>query len=321
MLLDLLALSILVVFAAFGAWRGGLATGAGVVTLLLAYAAGVIGAQQFGAPVGARLGAAAILGPVAAGTGCFLLVFVVCAVLARIALRWDRGRLGDEPRTACDRMAGAVFGMVRGGLVVLLLSILVTWLDAARDMGLVPGLEAVPQTERSAVGEATSRVVERAVSAALGDEGEGAGTRVVARVAARPGVALESFRSVMDDERIDAVQRDKMFWVLVENGAGERAINQASFYSIVHDEGMRGRLADLGLVSPEAAADPEVFRRTMAETLTEIGPIVARLRNDPEIHRLAMDPEIQALLESGNTLALMTHPEIQRIVSRVTAAP
>lgn len=320
MALDLIALTVLVVFAGLGAWRGGLATGAGVMTLVVSYGAAALGAQQLGAPVGARLGSASILGPVVAGTAVFLLAFAVLGVVSKILLRWDRGRLGDEPRTACDRLAGALFGLVRGGLVVLLLSILVTWLDAARDMGLVEGLGLVPQTERSAVGEATSRVVEGAVSAALGEDEDSPGGRVMARVAARPGVALESFRAVMEDERLQAVQHDKMFWILVENGAGERAINQASFYPIVHDEAMRTQLADLGLVSAEAAADPEAFRRTMAATLTEIGPVVAELRNDPELQELASDPEIRALVESGDTLALMGRPEIRRIVGRVTAA-
>jgi len=319
MALDLLAIGLLLAFSAFGAWRGGVASGAGVVTLVVAYTAGVIGAQQLGATAGARLGGAAMLGPVVAGTAAFVLAFLVCGIAAKILQRWDRGRLGDEPRTACDRLAGALFGAVRGALVVLLLSIGITWLDAARDMGVLPGLEAVPDAERSAVGEATSRMVEGAVTAALGDGEDSAGARVMARVAARPGVALESFRSVMEDPRVQGLQQDKMFWVLVENGAGERAINQASFYSIVHDERMRAQLADLGLVSPEAAADPAVFKQTMARTLSDVGPMIGRLRNDPELQQLALDPEIQALLQSGDTMALVTRPEIQRIVSRVTS--
>ena len=125
---------------------------------------------------------------------------------------------------------------------------------------------------------------------------------------------------MLEDPRIRAVQRDRLFWVLVENGAGERAIHQASFYEIVHDDEMRSWLADLGLVSAEAAADPAVFRDTMAETLAEAGPMLAKLRNDPELGKLAADPEIKALLESGDTFALATRPEIRRIVSRLTAA-
>lgn len=320
MLLDLIAALVLLAFVALGAWRGGLATGAGVVTLVVSYLAAAVGAQQLGGAVGARLGGASILGPVVAGSLVFIVTFVLCGVVTAVLKRWDRGRRGDEPRGACDRMAGGLFGLARGVLVVFLISILVTWLDAARDMGVMEGLGAVPDAEKSVVGEATSRVIEGAVSAALAEGDGSTGARMMARVAARPGDALESFRAVMEDPRIQAVQQDRMFWVLVENGAGERAINQASAYSIVHDDAMRQQLADLGLVSDEAAADPDVFRDTMAATLTEVGPMVAQLRNDPELKKLASDPEILALLESGDTMALVARPEIQRIVSRVTAA-
>lgn len=320
MLMDLLALAILGLFAAFGAWRGVLATGAGVVTLVVAYGSAGLGATVFGRAVGAHLGGASMLGPVVAGSGIFVLVFVVLGVFAKILQRWDRGRLGDEPRTACDRIGGAGFGLLRGALVVLLMSVLLTWLDAARDMGLLKGMDGLPDTTHSRVGEATSRVIEHAVEAATDPDEASPGARMMARVAARPGVTLASFQSVMDDPRVQAVQRDRLFWTLVENGAAERAINQASLYSIVHDEEMRTRFAELGLVPPEAAGDPEVFRRTMASTLNEVGPIIASLRNDPELAQLAEDPEIQALVQSGNTLGLMTRPEIQRIVARATAS-
>ena len=316
--MDLLAISILALFAAFGAWRGVLATGAGVVTLGVAYASAAFGAVWFGSTVATQLGSASMFGPVVAGTGIFVIVFLILGIVSKILQRWDRGRLGDEPRTACDRLGGAFFGVLRGSLVVLLLSILLTWLDAARDMGILQGFDDLPQSEHSRVGEATSRVIETAVAAAT-DDASTPGARMMARVAARPGVTLASFKSLIEDPRIQSVQSDRLFWVLVESGAGERALNQASVYSIVHDEELRAQFADLGLVPREAADDPEVFRRTMAATLDEVGPMIATLRNDPELSRLAEDPEIQALVQSGDTLSLVSRPEIQRIVARVTA--
>ena len=267
MTLDLIAVLILALFATLGAWRGGLASGAGVVTLAVSYLAAAIGARQLGGAAASSLGGAALLGPVVAGSLAFAVTFVLCGVVTAVLERWDRGRRGDEPRGACDRTVGGLFGVVRGALVVLLVSILATWLDAARDMGVLPGFDAVPDAERSVVGEATSRVIEGAVSASLGGADGSPGARVAARMVARPRAALESFRSVLEDPRIRAVQRDRLFWVLVENGAGERAIHQASFYEIVHDDEMRSWLADLGLVSAEAAADPAVVRAPMAATL------------------------------------------------------
>jgi hypothetical protein len=219
-----------------------------------------------------------------------------------------------------DRIGGGVFGMLRGGLVVLLLSLLFTWLDAARDMNVMQGLESFPQTENSRVSDATGDLIEGLIASSL-SEGESApGARIIGRIIARPTATLGQIQALLEDERLQELQDDKLFWVLVENGAGERAINQSSFYRILHDEEMRGRMAQVGLVSEAAARDTDVFRIEMAAMLDELGPRIKGLREDPELLKLADDPEIVAMLQAGDTLALMTHPGIRRVVTRVAAA-
>jgi hypothetical protein len=81
---------------------------------------------------------------------------------------------------------------------------------------------------------------------------------------------------------------------------------------------MRGRFVDLGLVGPEARENAELFRDAMAGVLSEVAPRVQRLHQDPEIRAMARDPEIIALVESGDTLRLIAHPRIQRVVDRVS---
>jgi hypothetical protein len=199
----------------------------------------------------------------------------------------------------------------------------VTWIDAARDMGVLQGFAAVPDVEHSRVSGASSALVKSAVESALAGSG-GEGTpeaRVMASIAARPGESLEAVQSLLDDDGIRALQSDEFFWVLVENGAGERATNQASFYRLLHDPEIRRKLAALGFVGSEAVDDPEVFRSEMERMLSELGPRLKGLREDPELRALAHNPEILALLESGNTLGLVTHPDFRRVVARVSARP
>jgi membrane protein required for colicin V production len=319
MALDLIALGILGLFVALGAWRGALASGSGLISIVVSYVAAALAAGRMGPEVATRFGLPGMFGPVLAGSLAFCLTYAVCSVVALILKSWDKRRRGDDPRGGLDRMGGAFFGALRGGLIVLLLSVLATWVDAARDLGVLDGLQGAPDTEGSRVSEAAGALIESAVEAAMSDSGAevSPAARVVARMAARPGPALASVQELLDDESIQALQEDRMFWVLVENGAGERAINQLSFYSIVHDPEIRQRLADLGFISEEQARDPEAFRMAMAIMLSRLGPRIQGLRNDPEIRRLAENPEIVALLQAGDTFALMTHPDIQRIVTRV----
>jgi len=320
MSLDLIAALILLLFVGLGAWRGALATGAGVVTLGISYLAAIMAAQSLGTGMAETFGVPGVLGPVVAGSIGFALAFIVCSLVTWALKRWDRGRRDGLPRSAFDRMGGAFFGALHGGLVVLLISLLVNWLDAARDMGVLTGLDGVPQTEDSAVGEAAGRLIEEVVEAALtdSDSEHAPAARMMARIAGRPGDTLQSFQQIVEDDRVRRLSEDKLFWTLVENGAGSSAINQASFYSIAHDEDMRARMADLGLVPAAAVEDPQVFRAAMGEMLDEVGPKLKGLRDDPEIQRLAEDPEIVQMLQNGDTFALLSHPDIQRLVERVS---
>ncbi|MBW2271723.1 MAG: CvpA family protein [Deltaproteobacteria bacterium] len=321
MLLDIVLASVLALFVFMGARRGALAAGAGVVALVLAYGVGVYAATHFGAVLSEDLDLPGLLGPPLAGSIGFLLAYVVCGIAASLLKARERAWRGDEPRPGLDRAVGGLFGALRGSLVVLLLAWLGIWLDAARDLGVSDAFAAMPDASASRVAGITQSVVEGAVASALESSGKasGSGARMAGRMVARPSETLQSLQSLLDDERIRALQEDHFFWTLVESGASERALNRRTFYVISHDEQMRERLAELGLISEEAARDVGVFRSDALTVLEEVGPRVKGLTEDPEIQRLAHDPEIVAMLESGDTFGLLGHPEIRNLVARVSA--
>lgn len=319
MLLDVILVSFLAAFVAVGAWRGALTAGTSVVALLLAYGGGILAAQHLAAPLADRLAIAELYAGAVAGTLGFVATFVVTGLLGSLLRSWDRTRLGDEPRSALDRVMGGVFGGLRGLLVVLLLSWLAIWLDAARDLGAIEGIDRIPQTEDSRIAGATRAAVAEVVGLALVEDGDTPepGARLMAQLAANPGPALSGLKSLLADPKIAELQQDGLFWTLIENGASERALNRLSFYRISHDDEMRGRLADLGIVSGVARDDIEAFRDEARVVFDEVGPRLKGLREDPELQQLAHNPEIVSLLESGNTLALLNRPEIQSLVDRI----
>ncbi len=320
MLLDGIALVFFAAFVGLGAWRGALVSGTNVVALLLAYGGGILAAGHLAEPVAQRLGVAEFYGAAAAGTLGFMGAFVVAGLLGSLLRSWDATRLGDDPRSGLDRAFGGLFGALRGGLVVLLLSWLAIWLDAARDLEAISGLESLPETERSAVANVTRSAVAGVVGMALEEGGETAkpGARLMAQLAANPGPALSGLKDLLADPKIGELQQDKLFWTLIENGASERALNRLSFYQVSHDDAMRERLADLGIVSSDARVDVEAFRDEARAVFDEVGPRLKGLREDPEIQQLARNPEIISLLENGDTLALINRPEIQSIVDRIS---
>jgi membrane protein required for colicin V production len=316
MFLDLMFIGILLVMAGLGAWRGAAVTGAGLAGLVFGYVGAGLAAMILSSWVARTLVVPALLAPAVAGTIGFVVTWLLVSSAAEILVAWDKQRVNFQGRGPIDRGLGGVFGLARGSLIVVLLALFASWLDAARDFGAVDGLAAMPDAGTSSVAAAAGNLVEVAVSTALADSGPAG--EVAARITARPGVALGSVQSILDDDRLTDVFEDRLFWTLIMNQDIHYAMNRNSIRSIVKDPVMRGRFADLGLVEENAREDPELFRGAMADVLNEVGPRISRLHQDPELAELARDPEIIQLVESGNTLALISHPRLRKIVERVS---
>ncbi|MGI9432742.1 MAG: CvpA family protein [Myxococcota bacterium] len=317
MILDLILIAILFLMIGLGAWRGAVVSGSGLFSLILGYVGAIFAASTGSEWVAKTLVVSSLAAPAIAGTLGFVVTWLFVSSIAGVLIAWDKERIDGMGRGIVDRSLGGFFGLARGGLIVVLLAILMSWLDAARDLGAVDGLAALPDAESSALAGASGNLVEAAVSKAFADAGPAG--EIAARLTARPGQALGSVQTIIEDERVTGLFSDSMFWTLIQNDSIDYAMNRGAIRDIVNDPEMRGRFADLGLVDEAAREDRTVFRDAMAGVLTEIAPRIERLHQDPELKALGSDPEIVALLESGNTLALINHPRIQSIVERVSA--
>lgn len=301
MWLDVVALILLGVFIGMGCLRGALASFIGLAALVAAYAAAVAAGPALGSalPLGDEL--PAIFGVALAGCGIFLLVYLSIAIAGKLALR-------------PDRFLGGFFGGVRGAFVVLLVSWLALWLDALR----ATGSAVTPSVADSAAAHATSQVVEASVGAAMA--GSGPQGQFVARIAARPALAVDELQRVLENPRFEALREDASFWSYVEAGSVDTATGRVSFRDLAQDAQLRQELAALGLVTPEAAENEAAFTAAASDVLREVGPRLHTLREDPALKELAEDPEVAAMLRSGDYLGLLAHPGFRQLVSRVASA-
>jgi len=214
-----------------------------------------------------------------------------------------------------DRFFGGLFGAVRGAFVVVLVSWLVLWLDALRATG-APAV--VPEIAGSTAARATSAVVEAGVEAAL--SGPGPTGPFVARLAARPALAIGELQQLLANPRLEVLREDASFWSYVEAGSVDTAMGRVSFRDFAHDADLRRELAALGLVPPQAAEDEAAFETAAAAALREVGPRLRALREDPELQKLMEDPEIAAMVNSGDHLGLLAHPGFRQLVSRAASS-
>ena len=314
MWLNALAGLVLAVCVAAGAWRGGLATGLGIATLVLAYAASALLGSALAPAVAARLGLGSFAASVVASSLVFVVAYAVLAIAARFARRLGpRANAGRSPR---DRFLGASFGALRGALLAFMLVYLALWVDALRATGAAAMLPAIGD---SVAADVTSGLVETALARALDTTEPGA--RFVARFAARPQIAAADLQAVLDDASVAALRSDADFWGDVGDGNLDLALRRHSFQSLARDAQLRKKFAELGLVADEAAFDAEVFRQSIAQVLEEIGPRLRDLRSDPAVQELLADPAVVARIQSGDTLGLLADPRFRALVSRLSAAP
>jgi uncharacterized membrane protein required for colicin V production len=317
MALDLVFVAILLVLVALGAWRGAIASVVGLIGLVSGYAGAIWAATRLADPIGEVMRVPGMIAPAVAGTLGFAVAWLFASALGDVAVAWDRERVEEAGRGLIDRGVGGAIGLARGALVVVLLAVLTSWLDAARDLGVVDGLAAMPDAQSSSAVAASGEVVESVVASALADAGPAG--QVAARITARPAETLASVQSLLEDERLSRLFEDRLFWTLITNGSVDAAMNREGMRRVVDDPAMRGRFMDLGLVGAAERDDPDRFRSTMTGVLAEIAPKIHRLQNDPEIDDLARDPEIVALVQSGDMLALASHPSVRHLIERISA--
>ncbi len=313
MLLDLLAIALLVGFTALGSRRGAFRSGIGLTSWVGGYAAAAFGTAGLAPVVANVTGLPFLLALCVTGVAILSGVLALGLVLIKV-IEARRGE--DAFRTRRDRFAGAIFGALQGGLVVILVGWLGQWLTAASQAGVpIPGGHAsTSMTQRL-----SGHVIEAGIHAAM-DQSDPA-SRIAAKLAVRPGESLPRLQAILENPRIRALMRDSAFWNHISAGRMNEALNEPGFLGIAFDETLRTELAAIGIVRPEAAKDPLRFREDARIAIETIGPWLGSIASSSELEILAQDPEIQRALAEGDTLELLTHPEVRSLLERVMSAP
>ncbi len=317
-LFDALALGLLGLFSALGARRGAIGSAGALLALIGGYAAAILAAIRLGPATAQALAVPAPLGSVAAGTAAFLGVAIAIGLGIGTWRRAADARRGDAPRSFVDRLGGALFGLARGGLAVLMLGLLALWLDAARVLATDSSVASEPRQE-TPLRVATRAAIETGMEAALpsGTRGEA----VAVRVLTRPAETLGALRNIAEHPQLPALLEDTAFWSDVEAHRVQLALARPSLRRLTEDVAFREALGAAGVIDPAEARDPGRFRAALEHAMTQAGPSIARLRSDPELLQLAEDPQIAAALERGDVMSLMMHPTLQKLAARAVTAP
>jgi len=312
MILDLVALALLAIFAWRGAVRGALASGLSLLSFVLGNVAAWYVATRYADASADALRMPVLLAAPIAGTLAFLAVALALGAISWIARR----RGADRAPSAASRVGGAVFGVLRGSVVVLLIGLLAVWVDAMQRS--LPGADPTAPADESPLRAATEAAVHAGVELALGDA---PGADVAANALARPAEAMDRFRALAANPDIAALADDHALWSYVEAGAYDAALAQPSFLRLQSDADVRHELASLGVVDRGAAGDPQLFALEVRAALREVEPRLRAIREDPDLARLASDPAIADLLRRHDVVGLLAHPGFQKVLATALASP
>ena len=314
MWIELIALAGAVFLTIQGARRGALVAAVNALAIVLAYAASILVGPKLGPAVAGALGIASPLGIPIACTGVFVAVSVLMSAVARTVRLAQERKRQDAPPSSGDRMLGGCIGAVQGALLGLALGLLAIWLSAGRELTDV----GLPDLGGKTLATATRRVVAGASELILDEDDTGA--RVAVRVAVEPAAAAEDMNRILRSDSVRDLVYDELFWSYVRNGAVDQAANSGSFLALTRDAAVWAELADLGLVTPDEAADPTARRRVARRMLEGIGPCVQAVSNDSEIEALAQDAQIRLALQRGDIMAVLTDPRVRTATERALAA-
>lgn len=307
MWLDAGVLILIVFLAGFGARAGAAAAGLQLVSLPVAYAAGLLCGWAFGPALGRELGWSDTAGGAVAGTVGLLLV----QGLLWLATRALRRRAESPPATS--QALGAVFGALRGALYALPILWLAGLAEGARVAGIQPELPDLSAAQLPALG---AKVIGAGAQSLLDEKALGG--RFTLQLVGHPAETVVGLQQVLRDPRVTGLQRDASFWQDVERGAVSAALDRPAARALVADRAFRAKLAGIGAVSPDAVRDAHAFQVELALALAELGPKLEAVRSDPALGALLEDPAVRASLQNGNTLSLLGDPRFRSLVSQAT---
>jgi hypothetical protein len=305
MWLDGLILLLIGALAWSGSRRGATVAGIQLVGLPLAYAGALAAAWAFGPALAEELELSELAGGVAAGTLGLLLVQAFVLLATRAA------RVPADELEPTSQALGALCGALRGALFALPILWLAGLAEGARVSGVRPELPDLSGAQLPALG---SGVLGAGAKVVIDDREPGG--RLAVRFVSRPAETLEGLQHVVSDARFVRLQRDAGFWQEVEQGSVNAALARPAARELVNDRRFRTRLAELGVVTAEAAGNARLFEAELSLALAQVGPRLRAVRNDPALAELLADPEVRASLQSGNTLALLRDPRFRALVSR-----
>jgi uncharacterized membrane protein required for colicin V production len=312
-LVDLIALLVVAWYVVRGGRRGLLLSLLQVAGILAAY----LGTYHLGLRLGRLLYGRFELSPLYAMVGGSLAVFVLILLVfglveRRIRKAQDRKReeTGRSGVALDSRVAGACFGFITGGLLV----VLIAW--CYQLMRATPALQTLPDISASVAARASRQVVYQAALAALESKLEDDDqAEKLAHMISAPAEAVAKLRDLADEPLLQALLRSEAFREDVLSGEKARVVRNKDLRRLLYDKPAMERMQEAGLL-PSGPIDSD-FKEGLCEQLALAGSRIKPVLEDPEVQTLVQEMRDEGLLDDPDLRKLITDARVWRITERV----
>ena len=130
-------------------------------------------------------------------------------------------------------------------------------------------------------------------------------------LAQTPEQGLQRLQAVSGSNATKALLHSEPLKHAMASGDIEQLVQHPDFVAFSRQPGME---AMIGLVPKNPG---ETSERALATTLIEVWQRVERIKQSDGARQVLEDPEIQAIMRSGDTARLMTHPKMQPLVAAI----
>lgn len=308
-MIDLAVLAILALAAWHGWRRGSLLMGLGVVSLV----AGYLGAAFLYRPAGELIGRTFRVPPlIALPLGGMLAFFVITTIVKVATFKVERRRAlarreGEAPNPV-DSAGGAVVGVLRAGVLVVVVAWAIGTLNSLARTG--------PDLTGTMTGRVSARVMGRATHAvARRATGDPLMASMVSMMASQPREGMQTMNVVLRDQRVQRLWTDTLLRSSLAHGDSAGLALNATIRSLAGDPAFLAAAQQLGLLPPGTGSG-----ELAARLVQQVGPLVRTvesIQNDAEIRRTLDSPELRRMMERGDITALLADPKFNELAGKI----
>lgn len=306
-------LAIAIIFGLIGFHRGLVSSLFSLLGLVAGYFLALHFAPDF-SHIFSALGVPGMLGAAFAGTGIFVLAFLVSLIPPHFINQALLEKSEDRTFPMSFRVGGALLGTLTGSFYAMMLVWLLMLMRAMGPLNVEPGVPSLSEK----VTIFTFREISQHFILDREDRDRPVGA-LISQVISQPESGIKNVRRIIDNPQFMAAFVDPTFLRALQNGNETEVETHPAMQRLLNDADFINAAYELRMLDPEEEETraQRRFAREFAFALTHAFSRIEAIRKNPEARAILEDPAIIKMLSEQDTLKLLTNAKFNRLLELI----